>query len=102
MLSKHDRDTRAQTAAAAGHRKPKPREPFSFMLYWNDSSVPSQNDAKAMRHTCAYSDLHCVHGETEGSRRHRFKPYRFPNKAFSPGMLSEDGGEKLEMKAYSI
>lgn len=67
MLSKHDRDTRAQTAAAAsaGHRKPKPRELFSFMLYWNVSSTLSQKDAKAMRHFCAYADPHCVYGETE-------------------------------------
>lgn len=43
MLSKHDRDIRAQTTAAAGHRKPKPKEPSSVMLYWNVSSAQSRN-----------------------------------------------------------
>lgn len=63
MLSKHDRDTRAQTAAAAGHPKPKPTEPLSFMLDWNDlSSSQPEEDAKAMRHICACSDPHRVHG----------------------------------------
>lgn len=36
------------------------------MLYWNVSSTPVRKDAKAMRHTCAYSDPHRGYGEPGG------------------------------------